>query len=210
MFRAGLRRPHPLPGSSSALAAAARRVTTLSTAGEWAALPHHNKRLAHVYEANKAWRDEMSASDPHFFEDLGAGHTPNYLAIGCADARVPLNEILGLPAGEVFVHRNVGNQVVSTDVSLQGSIQYAVDYLGVSHIVVCGHYDCGAIRAASSNRHHGAPLENWLTPLRDIQRLHKSELIRFGKDGSDDRRHRRLVELSVIEQCLGCDSAALV
>ena len=103
-------------------AAAPRRELKISTNGKWTDV-HHDKGIEHVFSANKDWREQMSAAEPGFFAELGSGHSPNYLAIGCADARVPLNEIMGLPAGEVFVHRNVGNQVISTDPSVQSSIQ---------------------------------------------------------------------------------------
>lgn len=119
------KRPFAPPALRRALpvcAAAPRRGLKIATDGKWTDA-HHDKGIAHVFNANKEWREQMSAADPGFFAELGSGHSPNYLAIGCADARVPLNEIMGLPAGEVFVHRNVGNQVISTDPGVQSSIQ---------------------------------------------------------------------------------------
>jgi len=121
------------------------------------------------------------------------------LIAGCADARVPANEIMGLDAGEVFVLRNVANLVVNTDFNLMSALQYAVNVLKVSHIIVCGHYDCGGVRASTKNVDHIAPLENWLRNIRDVYRLHRKEL-----DAVTDpeARHRRLVEINVIEQCV--------
>jgi carbonic anhydrase len=108
--------------------------------------PIDDQNLDKVFRQNEIWRREMSTEDPLFFEKLGSGHKPRYLWIGCADARVPANEIMGEGTGAVFVHRNVGNQVLSADVSVMSTIQYAVDYLKVPHIIVCGHYDCGAVK----------------------------------------------------------------
>ena len=118
---------------------------------------------------------------------------------GCADARVPANEIMGEDAGSVFVVRNVANLVVNTDFNLMAALQYAVNVLKIPHIIVCGHYDCGGVRASIENVDHVPPLENWLRNIRDVYRLHRREL-----DGIRDpeKRHRRLVELNVIEQCI--------
>jgi len=106
---------------------------------------------------------------------------------------------MGEDAGAVFVHRNVGNQVLATDVSVMSTVQYAIDYLKIPHIIVCGHYDCGAVRAASTNRNHYAPLESWLTGIRDVSRMHRDELVKID---DPEARHRRLVELNVVESCL--------
>jgi len=141
----------------------------------------------------------MTKEDPDYFKRTGSTHQPKYLWIGCADARVPANEIMGEGPGTVFVHRNVGNQVVSADVSIMATLQYAVDYLKVPHIVVCGHYDCGAVKAANSMFNHEPPLENWLTGIRDVKRLHRDELNALPEG---EARVRRLVELNVIESCL--------
>jgi len=158
-----------------------------------------DKNLSKMFEQNEEWRKEMSKNDPEFFTNLGAGHHPGFLWIGCADARVPANELMGEAVGNVFVHRNVGNQVLSTDMAVLSSIQYAVDYLKIPHIIVCGHYDCGAVKAASTNHNHQPPLENWLTSIRDVKRMHRNELHRIPEGIA---RERRLVELNVIEGCL--------
>lgn len=158
-----------------------------------------DKNLRPLLDANKNWASRMRQENPRFFEEIRRGHAPKILWIGCSDARVPANEIMGEPPGSVFVHRNIANQVVNTDVNCLSVLQYAVDVLKVKHIIVCGHYDCGGVRASMENANHHSPLVNWLRNIRDIQRLHKTEL-----DGIEDRqaRQRRLVELNTIEQCL--------
>lgn len=161
--------------------------------------PWDDKNLKPLLDANKNWASRMRQQNPRFFEEIRRGHAPKILWIGCSDARVPANEIIGEPPGSVFVHRNIANQVVNTDVNCLSVLQYAVDVLKVKHIIVCGHYDCGGVRASMENADHRSPLVNWLRNIRDIQRIHKSEL-----DKIDDRleRQRRLVELNTIEQCL--------
>ena len=139
----------------------------------------------------------MKSQNPDFFVELGQGHAPKILWIGCSDARVPANELIGEPPGSVFVHRNIANQVVNTDFNCMSVIQYAVDVLKVKHIVVCGHYDCGGIRASLTLKDHSSPLENWLRNIRDISRLHKKEIFEI-KDIV--QRNKRLVELNAIEQ----------
>jgi carbonic anhydrase len=119
--------------------------------------------------------------------------------LGCADARVPANEVIGEDAGSVFVLRNVANMVVNTDFNLMAALQYAVNVLKIPHIIVCGHYDCGGVRASIANVDHVAPLENWLRNIRDVYRLHRAELDAIS---DPEKRHRRLVELNVIEQCV--------
>ena len=145
------------------------------------------------------WRDSKLKGDPNYFNHLSSGHKPSYMWIGCADARVPANEIMGEDAGSVFVVRNVANQVIGSDFKVMSALLYAVGVLEVPHIIVCGHYDCGGIRASMVNRDHSPPLENWLRNIRDVYRLHRKEL-----DAISDleRRHRRLVELNVVEQCI--------
>jgi carbonic anhydrase len=162
-------------------------------------IPLHDKNLLKILEQNEKWRSDTLENDPKFFDRLGSGHDPKFLWIGCADARVPANELMGEPVGNVFVHRNVGNQVLNTDIAMMSSIQYAVDYLKVPHIIVCGHYDCGAVNAASENKNHQPPLELWLTSIRDVKRMHRHELNRVPEGRL---RARRLVELNVIESCL--------
>lgn len=159
-----------------------------------------NKDIENIFEQNKEWIKSKTKKDPNFFKEyLGGGHKPSYLWIGCSDARVPANEIMGEDAGSVFTVRNVANMVIGTDFNTMSALQYAVNVLNVPHIIVCGHYDCGGVRASIENRDHVPPLENWLRNIRDVYRLHRKELDKI-KD--PEQRHRRLVELNVIEQCI--------
>jgi len=124
-----------------------------------------------VFENNKRWVKEKRASDPDFFTQLARGQAPAFLYIGCADSRVPANEIMGLEPGEVFVHRNVANLVVNIDANANAVIQYAVEHLKVKHIIVCGHYGCGGVQAAMQSADMGV-LNGWLREVRDVYRLH--------------------------------------
>merc|ERR1719401_522220 len=155
--------------------------------------------VAEFGERNKKWKQKMLAEDPTLFDKIGAGQSPKYLWIGCCDSRVAAETLIDAKPGEIFVHRNIANLVVSTDTNLRSVLHYAVHYLKVEHIIVCGHYDCGGVKAASSKQDHDAPVESWLTNIRDVIRLHQDELSAIA-DGEE--RHKRLVELSVIEQCL--------
>lgn len=148
---------------------------------------------------NMEWRERMLAQDPQTFTRLGKGQAPKYLWIGCCDSRVAAEQLVNGRPGEIFVHRNIANMVVSTDANLRAVLHYAVDYLQVEHLIVCGHYDCGGVKAALANRDHASPVENWLTQVRDVYRMHHDELEAIA---CDDSRHKRLVELNVIEQCL--------
>ena len=159
--------------------------------------PWDEKDLNSLLDANKAWAKRVEEQHPNLFEEIKKGHAPKILWIGCSDARVPANEIIGEPPGSVFVHRNIANQVGSNDVNCLSVIQYAVDVLKVKHIIVCGHYDCGGIRASTESKDHGSPLENWLRNIRDVYRLHRDEL---DKLSDPVKRQKRLVELNVIEQ----------
>lgn len=161
--------------------------------------PWDERDLDSLLAANKVWANKMANENPNFFPDMKKGHAPKILWIGCSDARVPANEIIGEPPGSVFVHRNIANQVINTDMNALSVIQYAVDYLKVKHIVVCGHYECGGCKASMSPTDHKAPLENWVRNIRDVYRLHQREL-----DSISDitARQRRLVELNAIEQAL--------
>jgi len=169
--------------------------------------PWDEKNLESLIHANRAWAQSRVKMDPNFFEDHKKGHAPKILWIGCSDARVPANEIIGEPPGGVFIHRNIANQVINTDMNCMSVIQYAVDYLQVKHIIVCGHYDCGGVKASLSNVNHKSPLENWVRNIRDIHRLHQDELESI-KDLK--MRQRRLIELNVIEQCLNIYKTASV
>ncbi len=153
------------------------------------------KTLAHLFENNRRWAAEVSSVRPRFFERLAAQQTPGYLWIGCADSRVPANEIVGLDPGELFVHRNVGNVVVHTDLNCLSVLQYAVDVLQVSHVIVTGHYGCGGVQAALENRKLGL-IDNWLRHIQDVYRQHQPAV-----DAVDaPKRTDRLCELNVIQQ----------
>lgn len=159
-----------------------------------------------VFENNRRWVEERTAEDPGFFERLSREQHPKFLFIGCSDSRVPASSIMGVEPGEVFVHRNVANLVVNTDVNCHSVIHYAVDYLQVDHLVVCGHYGCGGVEAALQSKDLGL-LNGWLREIRDIYRLHRAEL----EEISDmDSRRRRLVELNVREQCINLIKTAVV
>ena len=159
-----------------------------------------------VFENNKRWVKEKRASDPEFFVHLARGQAPAFLYIGCADSRVPANEIMGLEPGDVFVHRNVANLVVSTDINSQSVIEYAVGHLGVEHVVVCGHYGCGGVAAAMQPADLGL-LNGWLREIRDVYRLYQGELDAIE---DPDMRYRRLVELNIQEQCVNVIKTAVV
>jgi len=149
-----------------------------------------------LFEQNKAWADNVKKIDPDFFANLADQQSPELLWIGCSDSRVPANQITGLPPGEVFVHRNIANVVVPSDLNCLSVIQFAVEVLGVKHIIVCGHYGCGGVAASMEDKSHGL-IDNWLHHIRDVHRLHAEEL-----DAIADKQARqdRLCELNVIEQ----------
>lgn len=151
-----------------------------------------------LFQNNERWVAEKLALDPEYFKKLAKGQSPEILYIGCSDSRVSAEELLGLEPGEVFVHRNIANLVISTDNNLNAVVQYAVEHLKVKHIIVCGHYECGGIKAAMNPDDMGQ-LNSWLQTLRDVYRLHKDELnsLTDEKDKFD-----RLVELNVREQCI--------
>lgn len=159
-----------------------------------------------LFENNKKWIASMKEKDVDFFEKLAKDQTPEYLYIGCSDSRVPANEIMGLDPGEVFVHRNVANLVVSIDLNVMSVINYAVANLHVKHIIVCGHYNCGGVKAAMTPKDMGI-LNPWLRNIRDVYRTHQAEL-----DGIDDEhdRYNRLVELNVQEQAINVIKTAVV
>jgi carbonic anhydrase len=148
----------------------------------------------------------MRAQDASFFDKLAAGQNPDYLYIGCSDSRVPANEIMGLGAGEVFVHRNIANLVVNTDLNVMSVINYAVAHLKVKHIVVCGHYNCGGVKAAMTPQDLGI-LNPWLRNIRDVYRLHEAELDTIQDEHA---RYNRLIELNVYEQCRNVIKTAVV
>ena len=151
--------------------------------------------LDELFRNNRKWSESVKARDPEFFEKLAQQQSPQFLWIGCADSRVPANEIMGLLPGEVFVHRNVANLVIHTDMNCLSVLQYAVDVLKVKHVLVTGHYGCGGIKAALEDQEFGL-IDNWLRHIKDIYRLYESEF-----DGLDDQqRFNQLCEINVIEQ----------
>ena len=159
-----------------------------------------------IFENNKKWVSAMTAADADFFEKLASDQNPDYLYIGCSDSRVPANEIMGLQPGEVFVHRNVANLVNNTDLNVLAVINFAVKHLSVKHIIVCGHYNCGGVKAAMMPKDMGI-LNPWLRNIRDVYRLHSAEL-----EAITDEKHmyNRLVELNVIEQATNVIKTASV
>jgi carbonic anhydrase len=159
-----------------------------------------------IFENNRLWVANKTAGDKAFFEKLAKEQNPDYLYIGCSDSRVPTNEILGLDAGEVFVHRNIANLVNSVDLNVMSVINYAVRHLSVKHIIVCGHYNCGGVKAAMQSADLGL-LNPWLRNIRDVYRLHRQELDAI-EDGN--ARFNRLVELNVQEQCINVIKTAAV
>lgn len=152
--------------------------------------------MEEILENNRRWVEKMRAQDPQFFEKLAQGQKPRYLFIGCSDSRVPASAITGTGPGEMFVHRNIANMVVNTDMNLLSVLQYAVEVLQVKDIIVCGHYGCGGVAAAAANKQYGL-IDNWLTNIRDVIRLHETE---FHGIEDKEEQFRRLVELNVIEQ----------
>jgi carbonic anhydrase len=152
--------------------------------------------LEELFENNRAWAADQLSRDPTFFAELVERQSPEYLWIGCSDSRVPANQIVGLAPGEVFVHRNVANLVVHTDLNCLSVLQYAVDVLGVRHVIVCGHYGCGGVRAALEGSRHGL-IDNWLRHVMDVAEKHADAL---GTIENDARRFDRLCELNVVEQ----------
>ena len=151
--------------------------------------------LEELFERNRAWATATVARDPGFFTELARHQSPEYLWIGCADSRVPANEILDLPPGDVFVHRNIANVVTHTDLNCLSVLQYAVDVLRVRHVIVCGHHGCGGVAAALEGARHGL-VDNWLRHVADVAQKHVSVLDPLG----NEERHARLCELNVVEQ----------
>ena len=163
------------------------------------------KTLKSLFDKNKIWAESINKDNPEFFEKLSKQQSPEYLWIGCADSRVPANQIVDLLPGEVFVHRNIANVVVHTDLNCLSVIQYAVEVLKVKHIIVCGHYGCGGVKASMEDAEHGL-IDNWLRHIKDVSRFNKLEL----SDLSDAARFDRLCELNVIEQVKNVCSTTIV
>ncbi len=152
--------------------------------------------LAPLFRNNAEWAGRMREQDPQFFERLAHQQSPQYLWIGCSDSRVPANQIVGLPPGEIFVHRNIANLVVHTDLNCLSVLQFAVDVLHVRHVIVCGHYRCSGVRAALESERHGL-VDNWLRHVQDLRLKHEAELREIS---TADGRAARLCELNVMEQ----------
>ena len=155
-----------------------------------------NHPLQHLFDNNEGWASGQTSQDPDFFLHLSHQQNPKYLWIGCADSRVPANEIIGLEPGEVFVHRNVGNVVVHTDMNCLSVLQYAVDILKVEHIIVCGHYGCGGVQTAMESHQHGL-IDNWLRHIKDVYLKNQQEIDAIDLDS---QRKDRLCELNVVAQ----------
>jgi len=154
------------------------------------------KSYLDLLENNKRWVAEKLRQDPNFFERLSQGQHPEVLWIGCSDSRVPANEITGTQPGDIFVHRNIANMVIHTDMNLLSVVDYAVNILKVKHIIVCGHYGCGGVQAAMSNRQFGL-VDNWLRHIKDVYRAHHEELDNIA---DEQTRLNRFVEFNIIEQ----------
>ncbi len=157
-----------------------------------------NETYQKLLQGNHDFIERVSKQDPQFFERLSQAQTPKVLWIGCADSRVPANQITSTLPGELFVHRNVANVVVHTDMNLLTVLEYAVTVLKVEHVIVCGHYGCGGVLAAMGQEHYGV-IDNWLRHIKDVYRMHKDELDDIS---NSEERGRRFVELNVIEQVL--------
>jgi carbonic anhydrase len=164
------------------------------------------RSLAHLFENNRAWADSMVRSDPAFFSKLAQQQSPEYLWIGCSDSRVPANQIIGLLPGDVFVHRNVANVVVHTDLNCLSVLQFAIDVLAVRHIIVCGHYGCGGVGAALRRERHGL-VDNWLGHVHDVAVKHELRLAALADEG---KRLARLCELNVVEQVVNVAQTTVV
>lgn len=163
------------------------------------------KLLKPLFDNNRRWAGRIRQENPQFFEQLAKQQNPEYLWIGCSDSRVPSNQIIDLMPGEVFVHRNIANMVIHTDLNCLSVLQYAVDVLKVKHIMVVGHYGCGGVRAAMGQQRLGL-IDNWLGHLRDIYRIYQDELLQM----DEAKRFDRLCELNVIEQVANVTSSTIV
>jgi len=159
-----------------------------------------------LLDNNKVWVSKNLEKDPDFFNRLANGQQPPLLWIGCSDSRVPANEIIGAQPGEVFVHRNIANMVIHTDMSMLSVLDYAVNVLNVKHIIVCGHYGCGGVQAAMGNKQIGL-IDNWIRHIKDVYRHHATELNSI--DGEKDR-FNRFVELNVVEQVFDLAKTSIV
>jgi carbonic anhydrase len=163
------------------------------------------KTLKYLFERNRVWANEIKDKDPEYFMDLSRQQAPQYLWIGCSDSRVPANQIVNLPPGEVFVHRNIANVVVHTDLNCLSVIQFAVETLKIKHIIVCGHYGCSGIKASMEKSAHGL-IDNWLRHIKDVSRFNADKL----QGLSAEEKHDRLCELNVVEQVTNVCNSTIV
>jgi carbonic anhydrase len=160
-----------------------------------------------LLHANKTWAADMVKTDPEYFKRLSDLQSPEYLWIGCSDSRVPANQITGTLPGEIFVHRNVANLVVNTDVNVLSVLDYAVNHLKVKHVIVCGHYGCGGIKAAITNKDYKPVLNMWLRNIKDVYRIHRSQLDLIF---NEEEKTNRLVELNVMEQVFNLAKTSII
>ncbi len=163
-------------------------------------------KIAKIFENNKEWVASKLALDPDYFSNLSKGQNPEFLYIGCSDSRVTAEDLMGVKPGEVFIHRNIANMVISIDLNVMSVLNYAVRYLKVKHIIVCGHYGCGGVKAAMQSADMGI-LNPWLRNIRDVYRLHREELNAISDESA---RYNRLIELNVQEQCVNLIKTAAV
>ncbi len=162
--------------------------------------------LKTVFENNKTWVSEKLSKDASYFDKLGQGQNPDLLYIGCSDSRVSAEDLMGAAPGEVFVHRNIANMVISIDLNVMSVVNYAVEHLKVNHVIVCGHYACGGVKAAMQSADLGI-LNPWLRNIRDVYRIHRKELNAIT---NEEKKYDRLVELNVKEQCVNLIKTAAV
>ncbi len=159
-----------------------------------------------LLEGNKAWVTEKLEQDPQFFERLSKGQNPQFLWIGCSDSRVPANEITNTQPGDIFVHRNIANMVVHSDMNMLSVLDYAVNILKVKHVIVCGHYGCGGVKAAMDSEQYGL-VDNWLRFIKDVYRIHSRELDAIN---DQEQRFNRFAEISVIEQVFNLSKTSII
>ncbi|GLX81229.1 carbonate dehydratase [Thalassotalea eurytherma] len=162
--------------------------------------------IEHLFENNREWADTIKQDNPDFFSNLAKQQTPKYLWIGCSDSRVPANQLLGMAPGEIFVHRNIANQVIHTDLNCLSVLQYAVEVLKVEHVIVCGHYGCGGVAASLEDKDFGL-IDNWLRHIKDVQRFHADKLAEI-KDQAE--KVNALCEYNVIEQVANVSNTTIL
>jgi carbonic anhydrase len=159
-----------------------------------------------LLQGNRQWVKEMIDNDPKYFDKLATGQSPEVLWIGCSDSRVPANQITGTHPGDIFVHRNIANVVVHSDMNLLSVLDYSVNVLKVKHVIVCGHYGCGGVKAAMGNGQNGV-VDNWLRHIKDVYRIYSDELEAIQ---NEEERFKRLVELNVIEQVFNVSKTSII